>query len=264
MSDANSGQEILCPYCGAKNSIGVFCAECGKRIRDDNPKAKETALPYLPPPTKKPQTAPSVIARNHSARNIVIVVLIAVIALSLVAGTLIYTSRFTIGNNPKQASNSPTPQITLPPQSTPTTFLTPTPTISAPTVAQSIEITGINLQIQYGGLDQGYFGADSQFIAISNQPNQILTVNQGSQFFLYFTLTESSKAATGDIITSIAVRTSGFINASVQPPVPIDFSPGGSQQITITLTAPQSSFNGPGQLILSTSGGTPAETQGQQ
>jgi hypothetical protein len=262
MSDPNSSQEIICPYCGAKNSVGVFCAECGKRIKGDEPNDNEKAtLSYQAPPSMNPQTNPPYISKSHRRRNILIGIFVAIIAVSLVVGAIIYSQPNTVGNDPIQGLSSPTPQ-TNSPQSSPTATSTPL-TTPVPTVGQTMEITGINLQFQYCSADQNYFGAATQSIAISNQPNQVLTVNQGSQFFLYFTLTAST-AGSGDSITAITVGTSGFSVVSIQPQVPIAYSPGVSQQITVTLTAPNASFNGPVQLVLSTSGGTTTETQPPQ
>jgi hypothetical protein len=189
-------------------------------------------------------------------------VLIGVLAVGLVSGAFYFNLPKT-GNNLDSGSATPQPtsaptltRQTLPPTLAPTT----TP---APTAAQSIEITGINLQIQYGSSDQGYFGATSQSVTISNQQNQILTVSGGEQFFIYFTLTESS-SATADSISSVTVGTLGFTLVSVQPQTPIAFTPGGSTQITVTLTAPQTAFNGPIQLVLTTAGAAATSTQPAQ
>ncbi len=271
MSEAKS-IEIQCPYCGSKNPVyGAFCPDCGKRIKDVNPSGDEKTLgSYQPPPIMNVKSGFPHTPKSHRSRNLIIALMIGIIAVSLVFGALSFSS---LKNNSGQSSqdlgsSTSTPSL-APPSTQPTLAPTPSPTLAptatpAPTPTQSIEITGINLQVQYGGSDQGYFGAVSQSIAISNQPNQILTVNQGTQFFLYFTLTESSTATRGDSINSVTVGTAGFTTVSVEPQVPIAFSPGSSTQITVTLMAPQSSFNGPIQIVVSTSGGTPTSTQAPQ
>lgn len=247
--------EIRCPYCGAVNSVGVFCQECGKKIREETPKAEEKPVQtYQPPPSMSggPTPQPPYMPKPNHTRKLIVAVVIGIVALGLIFGALAFnwpSILFNKGSN----QTTPTPYASLVPTPTfvqPTLLPTATP---SPTVAQSIEITGINLQIQYGSPDQGYFGATSQTVAISNQPNQILTVNAGSQFFLYFTLTESP-SATADSISSVTVGTPGFTLVSVQPQTPIAYTPGAAQQITVTMNAPESAFNGPVELVLSTGG----------
>lgn len=238
------------------NSVGAYCQECGKKIRDETPKAEEKPVQtYQPPPPMSGESqTPYMPKSSHRTRKVMVAVVIGIVALGLVFSALAFNWPSILANN-GSTQTTPTPYTTLQPtftQPTPTPTLTPTPS-PAPTVAQSIEITGINLQIQYGTSDQGYFGATSQTVAISNQPNQILTINAGSQFFLYFTLTESSTAK-ADSISSVTVGTPGFTLVSVQPQTPIAYTPGAAQQITVTMNAPESAFNGPVELVLSTAG----------
>ena len=265
MSDGRDS-EIRCPYCGAVNTVGVFCQECGKRIRNETPEPIVNSVTSYPPPqTINNQYKTNRTTKTRGTHKLVLAALIGVLAVGLVFGALSF-SLLKAGSTPSSGSATPQPTSaspTLTPSTPPPTFTptaTPAPT---PTAAQSIEITGINLQINYGTSDRGYFGATTQTVTISNQPNQILTVNGGAQFFLYFTLTESSSATT-DSISSVTAGTPGFTLVSVQPQTPIAFSPGGSTQITVTLIAPQTAFNGPVQLILTTSGASPTSTQPQQ
>jgi hypothetical protein len=60
---------------------------------------------------------------------------------------------------------------------------------------EKITITGLNVQVQYNGSDQGYFGPTSQSVAISNQPNQVLEINKGQQFYLSVPFTASALAS---------------------------------------------------------------------
>ena len=266
MSEAQP-TEIKCPYCGASNFVGVYCQECGKKIRYETPKTDEAnTRAYQPPPTMNGRSDTPHAPMAHRSRNVMIAVVIGIIAVALVSG-LLSLNILQTGANDKGSSN-PTPYATLAPTfAQPTSTATLAPIVTATptaTYTQSIEITGINLQIQYAGSDQGYFGSSSQTVTISNQPDQILTVDQGSQFFLYFTLTESSTAPNSDSISAVTVGTAGFTLMSVEPQTPIAFTPGGSHQITVTLTAPQTPFNGPVQLVLSTSGVNPTSSQPPQ
>jgi hypothetical protein len=109
--------------------------------------------------------------------------------------------------------------------------------------------TGIDVTIQYGTNDQGYFGSSSQTFPITNQPNQNLTVDEISSFNISILLREFSSANSNDGIASIkatipaAAGFSGSQTTSVQitsvsPSLPISFSPGSLIVIKLNLIAP--------------------------
>jgi|GEM_PF-1562882 hypothetical protein len=245
---SNSGnseaKQRYCPYCGGKNLFNAeFCINCGKKLNEPQPST--SVLMPAPPPPPPPQAK-----KSHLGRYIAVGITVGILAAVLVAGAIVLFQP--TGDN-SQPTPTPTPTFAPTPTPTPTPTLVPT---SAPTVTQNILITGINVQIQYTASDQGYFGASSQTVSLSNQPNGILTIQTGQQFILYFTLNAPSSGTHTDSITQVQVGTPGFQLVSVQPQCPIDFTTGASTQITVTLTAPQTVYNGPVELVLTTSGYT--------
>jgi len=246
MSDVN---KQLCPFCGAENSFSAsFCPICGKKI-----KVAAVITPLIasyPPPPPPPASAKT---RSRSSRKILLGVIVGVIAVVLVVGAL---TMFAPNNGSNQLNPTATASPTATPPSPTATAMPTTPPTSTPppTVTPNLVITGINVQIQYAGSDQGFFGAESQTVSLSNQPSGYLSVQPGQQFFLYFTMKAPTSGTSSDSIAQVSVGTPGFTLVSVQPQTPIAFSTGASTQITVTLQAPQTSYNGPIQLILTTSG----------
>jgi hypothetical protein len=106
--------------------------------------------------------------------------------------------------------------------------------------AQNVTVTGMNLQIRYEGSEQGYFGPTQQGVAA----DQILTLQGGQQFIDSITLTESPSAFDNHSLNNVAVTTQGFTLVSIDPTLPITFSPGSSARITMTFQAPDSDFTG--------------------
>lgn len=193
--------------------------------------------------------------KSSSNRNFIAAVLIGIAAAVVASALVLGMSAF-----PQAANNSSLQTSTpIPTNGLPTATATPSAT-AKPTTATtdqpspSLQITGLNLQINYAGSDQGYFGPVSQAIKLSNQANGYLTVQPGQQFFLYFTMNAPTTGTRSDSITQITVGTPGFTLESIQPQTPIAFSTGSSIQITVTLTAPQTTYNGPIQLVLTTLG----------
>ena len=117
---------------------------------------------------------------------------------------------------------------------------------------EKITITGLNVQVQYNGSDQGYFGPTSQSVAISNQPNQVLEINKGQQFYLSVPFAASALASGSHSINQITVTTQGFAIISIDPSLPITLSPADSIRITITFQSPNSYFTGAVNLVFST------------
>ena len=222
MSENNSQEnsKIDCQYCSSKNSItSVFCQSCGKRIRGEEPSEQTVNGKIVW--SYQPQ-APTM---NLQSTTLHIPkshrsrnIIIAVIAVILVG--ILVTALVSYGTS-------------------------------------KIEITGLNIQIQYNGSDQGYFGPTSQSVGMSNQPTGILEINRGQQFLQSFTFTESALAPSGDSINYITVTTPGFTIISIDPSTPIAFSPGSTVRITVTFQSPQTSYNGAVTLILSTWSGLP-------
>jgi len=119
---------------------------------------------------------------------------------------------------------------------------------NTPTPTASITVTGLNLQIQYNGSEQGYFGPTQQGISVDT----MLTVNGGQQFLDSITLTESALASSSHSLNSITVTTQGFTIVSIDPALPITFSPGSSVRITITFQAPNSDYTGSVNVVFAT------------
>lgn len=137
----------------------------------------------------------------------------------------------------------------------------------------NLTLTSININFQYGASDQGYFWSAQQVLPVisrTNQSNQILTIDEGSSFNITFSLQESSQASGNDDIVSIKATTAlpsfSFQVTSVDPSLPIAFSPGRSNQIKLNLVAPfystgqscppqyclHGSYNGPIILLITT------------
>jgi hypothetical protein len=140
----------------------------------------------------------------------------------------------------------------------------------ASTFSSNFVLTTINITVQYGSNDQGYFGPAQQTLPIATRSGQSLTVDEGSPFSISFSLRESSLAGGNDSITSIeaVVPDFAFTVASVSPALPIAFSPGSSALINVSLVAPfynmgqacppnscHPNYNGPISLVLTTTGG---------
>jgi hypothetical protein len=118
--------------------------------------------------------------------------------------------------------------------------------------AQKTTITGVNCQIEYPINTELYFGAVSQSIPITNQPNQVLEVTSGQQFYISFSPTESALASESHQIYLIRTTTPGFSIVSVDPQLPIEFTAGSSTRITITLQSPNTPFTGALNIVVAT------------
>jgi len=116
--------------------------------------------------------------------------------------------------------------------------------IGNPTI--TVSINNINLQIIYTGSTSGYLGPTSQVIYYSN------SVSGGQQFSLTLTLTSSALLFT-HYINSITLNTNGFTLVSISPNLPYSLSPGSSVSFTLTIQAPSYNFNGPLNIVVSTS-----------
>ena len=247
-----SGYPIKCPFCGSANPIGsAFCQECGKKFSDEPP-TQPTAnnISYHPPPSPTTNYQPPYIGRSHRSRNIIIAVVAGILIVSLVFAAVLFISP---NNNSNNSQPTPTPQATTEPTAAPTAIPTLTPTLAPTLQPQNNTITTVNLQFVYQSSDQSYFGPTSQTLSFSNQPNGMLSINQGEQFWYSFKLTAGTSAQP-DSISSISVSTPGFSIVSVDPTTPIAFTAGSSITITVNFQSPQSSFDGAVSLVLTTSG----------
>ncbi|MCW3999909.1 MAG: hypothetical protein NWE93_06695 [Candidatus Bathyarchaeota archaeon] len=117
------------------------------------------------------------------------------------------------------------------------------------------------LQLQYGQYDQGDFGATTQTVFLTDENNNDFKIQPGQQFWITFTLSESSLSSGDNSISEITTNTPGFSVTGTDPSTPITFSPGASQEIKVYLQSPQTVYNGAINLILTTSGGSPPVTQ---
>jgi len=110
----------------------------------------------------------------------------------------------------------------------------------------TVQITAINLEIEYTGLFGGYFGPSSQSIGGA------LSATAGSTITYTFTLTSNAILLTHSI-NQIALDTPGFTLLSVSPSLPYSVSPGGSVSITLEIQVPDTSYVGPLNIIVVTS-----------
>ena len=118
--------------------------------------------------------------------------------------------------------------------------------IMLPTYMEQINITGLNVQIDYVGSTSGYFGSPTQACPIN------ITASFGQTFYITFTLTNYAIYCTHEII-SISVNTPGFKLVSITPSTPISIAPEGSVRITLEFQAPYSSYTGPLTITIYTS-----------
>lgn len=200
---------------------------------------------------------PQSVGRSHRSRNIVIAIVASILIVSLVFAAVLFVNP----NNNNGNQNTPTPSATAvptptrSPTATPTMAPTATPTLAPTPTPQPLNstITAINLQFVYQSTDQGYFGANSQTLSFDNQPNGMLSIYQGQTFWFSFKLTASSNGQS-DSIVSITTTTPGFSVISTTPPTPIFYTSGSSITILSNFTSPQGSFDGPVNLVITTSG----------
>jgi len=108
-----------------------------------------------------------------------------------------------------------------------------------------VDVTAVDLTIQYTGITSGYLGPTSQSL-------NGFTVTASNQFTYTITFTTSAVLLTHSI-NAIYVNTPGFSIVSISPNLPYSFGPGSTVTITITMTAPSSSYTGVLNLVVSTS-----------
>ena len=108
-----------------------------------------------------------------------------------------------------------------------------------------INVTAVDLTIQYTGATSGYLGPLSQSL-----PG--FTTNAGTKYVYSITFI-SSVSSISHSINLIYANTSGFSILSTSPNLPFNFSPGSTFKITITLDVPSSRYTGVLNLIVSTS-----------
>jgi hypothetical protein len=110
----------------------------------------------------------------------------------------------------------------------------------------TVQITAVNLEIEYTGIFGGYFGPSSQSLGYAtNGPS-------GGTFSFTFTLTSNAILLTHSI-NQITLGTPGFALLSISPSLPYSVSPGGSVTITLVIQAPNTNYIGPLNIVLVTS-----------
>ena len=110
-----------------------------------------------------------------------------------------------------------------------------------------VTITGLNLNIDYTSTS-GYFGPPSQALSTSQ-----FTTHEGGTFTNTITF-ESSALLFSHTVNSFSITTPGFTLVSVTPNVPSNsISPGSSEAFTLTIQAPNNAYNGPLNILASTS-----------
>lgn len=249
MSDKTTGH-IKCPFCGAENqSIAVFCEVCGKKlVQQPTPQTAQQQFYPPPPPPSYPAASPKG-GQSHRKRNIAIVAVAVVLIVSITFAAIL-AGPF---NNGPAPTPTPTPTRTPQPTSTPTPTAAPTPkpTPTPTPTPPNNTITGINVEFIYNNADPQYFGPSTQSFTFPNQPNGILSIEPGQQFWYSLTLTAGSGASPNSVI-SIQANTPGFTVVSTTPSTPIYFTSGSSTSISVTFNTPTTTFNGPVTLVITT------------
>jgi PKD repeat protein len=124
-------------------------------------------------------------------------------------------------------------------------YVTPNPT-PTPT-AQTVMLTSRTLNIDYTSTTD-YFGPASQTLSL-----ETFYTTRGGTFIETISLT-SDALMYDHRIDSVSVTTPGFTLESVNPSLPsADISPGSSIVLTLTIRAPNSDYNGPLNIRVSTS-----------
>jgi hypothetical protein len=111
--------------------------------------------------------------------------------------------------------------------------------------SQTVNVTAVDLSIQYTGLSSGYLGPTSQSL------NGFIT-DAGNQYTYVITFT-SSATILSHKIDQIYINTPGFTLDSISPTLPYSFSPGSTFTITLIITVPSSSYIGVLNIVISTS-----------
>jgi hypothetical protein len=173
-----------------------------------------------------------------------LVIVAAVIAVVLVVAIWADSNYFAENhqNSNTQSTPSPQPTPTASPQASPTLAPTSTPT-------PIVTVTGSNIHIQYPNDNDTYFGAAQQGLSL---PQAYVGVG-GQPITLSFIATEPVWATGNHWINSVIINTPGFTLTSVNPTLPIQFSPGSSTVITFVLQSPNANFDGAISITLVTS-----------
>ncbi len=103
------------------------------------------------------------------------------------------------------------------------------------------------MNVVYTGATSGYLGPTSQSISNGN-----FEVHGGGEFTYTLTFKSSALLLTHSI-NSISIATDGFTVESVTPQLPYSFSPGSSMMFTLKLKAPDQNFDGPINIVVTTS-----------
>lgn len=159
--------------------------------------------------------------KSHGARNIAIAVVVIVVVVVIALAALGSMSGSSSGNTTTQA----------PPA--------------------SITLTAVNLQIVYpNAASNGYLGPSSQSLNVNGLPETLIG---GQQFTLTMPLNNQASVITSHTISAITTNTPGFSVVSVSPGLPYTLGPGSSVTFTITLSAPNTNYDGPYTIVVTTS-----------
>jgi len=196
-----------CPKCGTPNEDNAqFCSKCGYQF----PQVQQQMAQQQGQPTQqKPIDSTSKPKKSRKKTWIVVGSIIAVVIIVILVIAFIAVS----------------------PSSTTTT--------------QTVNVTAVDLTIQYTGATSGYLGPTSQSL-------DGFTTSAGSQFTESITFTSSAAVLTHNI-NNIYVNTPGFTIDSISPNLPYSFSPGSTFTISIIMTVPANSYTGVLNLVVSTS-----------
>lgn len=116
--------------------------------------------------------------------------------------------------------------------------------LSAYAASTAVDITAVDVSIQYNGATSGYFGPSTQALSGTNT-----TTGQT----ISDTMTITSSALLFDhSINSITTSTPGFTISSISPALPLTFSPGSTATITLLIQTPNAHYDGVLSLTVTT------------
>ena len=118
--------------------------------------------------------------------------------------------------------------------------------ITGCTTVNTVTVTALDLSIAYNGNTNGYLGPTSQSLS-----TQLPSMNGGQEFEETLTL-HSSALLFSHSINNIYVTTPGFTIESITPSLPYSFSSGSSMSFTLKLKTPNTNFDGPLTILVTT------------
>jgi hypothetical protein len=168
--------------------------------------------------------SPQPVAKSRGTRNVLIgIVVIVVVAIIAIASLGLISNPLSSGSNTTQSTQPPA----------------------------TVTLTAANMQVVYpNAATSGYLGPSSQSLNVNGLPQ---TFAGGQEFSLTISLNNQASIITSHTISLISTNTQGFTVNSVSPTLPYTLGPGASVTFTITLTTPNTNYDGPYTIVVTTS-----------